>query len=446
MIGGVEPVIRYAESGRVSIAYQVMGDGPGDLVCVFGWVTHMEQIWQGRSSTRFFDRLASFSRLILFDKRGTGLSDPVHDVPTLDERMDDLRAVMDAAGSERAAIFGVSEGGPMSILFAATYPDRVSHLILTGTFPRLTASRDYPAGQDETFVADFQDAVDHWGDGRTIDFLLPDRADDPERRAAMASLERRGASPSVAQRLLSSAWQIDVRDILPAVHVPTLIHHRQDDRLAPVQGARYMAEAISGSELFIQPGSSHFPWVDGGTEVVDKVEEFLTGSVVSSVTDRILATVLFTDIVDSTARASRLGDVEWGHLLDEHDAVTVQLVEAHRGRLVRFTGDGAFAVFDRPTAAVDCASVISDQMERLGLPVRIGVHTGECEVRGDDLGGLAVHIGARVMSRAGSGEVLVSRTVRDLMVGSKLSFSSRGVAQLKGVPGTWELFAIAPSQ
>ena len=437
-----QPTTRYAQSGDVSIAYQVLGEGPIDMVFIFGWVSHLEDVWQVPAQTKFFQRLASFSRLILFDKRGTGMSDQVPDVPLLEDRMDDMRAVMDAVGSERAAMFGMSEGGPMSLLFAATYPDRVTHLVLSGSTPRVAWAPDYPLGHQADWMDRFHEIIDHWGEGRSVEYFLPDMADNPEAIAAFGRFERLGATPSMARRLMLSLTEIDVRDVLPVIRVPTLIHHREGERASPVAMARYMADRIEGAELFIQPGSSHLPWLGGGRGLADRVEEFVTGEQARREPDRILSTVLFTDIVDSTVKAADLGDRKWRALLDQHDDVGSKQVAAFRGRLVKTTGDGLFASFDRPAAAVECALSIRDRMPGVGLDVRAGVHTGEVEVRGDDLGGIGVHIGARVAALAGPGEVLVSRTVRDLVTGSDLWFEDRGAHELKGVPEAWQLYAV----
>jgi class 3 adenylate cyclase/pimeloyl-ACP methyl ester carboxylesterase len=437
-----QPGTRYARSGDVNIAYQVWGDGLLDMVFVFGWVSNLEDVWQVPAQTKFFGRLASFSRLILFDKRGTGMSDQVPGIPMLEERMDDVRAVMDAVGSDRAALWGLSEGGPMSLLFAATYPDRVTHLIMSGSYPRMMWAPDFPIGRTREWMERFETIIDHWGEGRSVEYFLPDRADDPEAVAGFARFERLGATPSMARRLMLAVTEIDARDILPTVRVPTLITHREDERPFPVEGAHYMAERIDGAELFIQPGSAHVPWLGGGRELADRVEEFVTGERANRAPDRILSTVMFTDIVDSTGRAADLGDRDWRALLDQHDDIGSRQVDAHRGRLVKTMGDGLFASFDRPAAAVECAVSIRDQMPGVGLEIRAGVHTGEVELRADDLGGIGVHIGARVAALAGPGEVLVSRTVRDLVIGSGLEFEDRGSHELKGVPEKWQLYAV----
>jgi class 3 adenylate cyclase len=437
-----QPATRYAQSGDVNIAYQVLGDGPIDMVFVFGWVSHLDDVWQVTGQAKFFQQLASFSRLILFDKRGTGMSDPVPDVPLLEDRMDDLRAVMDAVGSERAALFGISEGGPMCLLFTTTYPDRVSHLILSGSSARMTWAPDYPIGKSAEWLADFEEIVAHWGEGRSIEYFLPDLAEDEAARAAFGRFERMGTSPSMARRLVAAVAETDARELLSVIGVPTLIHHKQHERAVPVEMGRYMADRIEGAQFYVQPGTSHLPWVGGGRDLADRVEEFVTGERAVREPDRILSTVVFTDIVDSTRLAADLGDRKWRDLLDEHDDLGSRHIESHRGRLVKSMGDGLFASFDRPAAAVECALLIRESMPAVGLEIRAGVHTGEVEVRGDDLGGIGVHIGARVAALAEAGEVLVSRTVRDLVTGSGLQFEDRGSHELKGVPEPWQLYAV----
>lgn len=437
-----QPQTKYAQSGDLSIAYQVVGDGPIDVVFVSGWVSSLTDTWENPAQAKFMQRIASYSRLILFDKRGTGMSDPVTRPPTLEERIDDMRAVMDAVDSERAAVFGISEGGPMSILYAATYPERVTHLVLSGSGPRAVSGPDYPFGQDEQYVSYMRQVIDRWGEGNTIDFFIPDLADDTAARAAMARFETRGASPSMARHLLEAVLDIDVRDALPVIQSPTLIHHREGDRLFSIEGARYMAERIGGAELMIQPGTSHIPWFGGGRELADRVEAFITGRRPQVEIDRVLATVLFTDIVDSTVKASELADRAWRDLLDQHDSVVDRNITTHRGRLVKMTGDGVFATFDRPAAAVRCAMAIRDEAPSIGIDVRAGLHTGEVELRGEDLGGIGVHIGARIAGLAERRQVLVSRTVRDLVTGSGLQFTDRGMHELKGVPQRWQIYEV----
>jgi pimeloyl-ACP methyl ester carboxylesterase len=430
--------IKYARSGDLSIAYEVVGDGPLDLVFVPGLVSHLDNWWEQPASSRFMERLASYSRLILFDKRGTGVSDPVAGVPTLEQRMDDVRAVMDAAGSERAALIGLSEGGPMSVLFAATYPQRTIALVLTGAS---AGWRDEAARAPVRRVLDSINAG-RWGQGDTIDVFIPEMADNPRARAAIGHFERTGASPAMARALTEANFQIDVHDILPTIQTPTLVIQRTDDRAVPASLAREMAGAIPGARYIEQPGNDHLPWLGDADGFQDEVEEFLTGARAPRALDRVLATVLFTDIVGSTELASKLGDRRWRALLEEHSAVIRSELERFRGREVKTLGDGFLATFDGPARGVRCARSVADAVRDLGIEIRAGLHTGECElIGGDDVGGVAVHIGARVAAAAGASEVLVSSTVKDLVVGSGLEFADRGGHELKGVAGEWRLYA-----
>ena len=436
------PKTRYAKSGDVHIAYQVVGEGPLDLVYVPGFVSHLEFEWEGPLSARFFQRLASFSRLIRFDKRGTGLSDRPPGVPTLEQRMDDVRAVMDAAGSQKAALFGVSEGGPMSLLFSATYPERTSALVLYGSYARRAWASDHPFGITE---ADMERALEdlerNWGGSAGIETRAPSMAHDEHFGRWRANWMRLAASPGAAVAILRMNMEIDVRHILPVIRVPTLIVHRTGDRLTRVEQARYVAERIPGARLVELPGIDHTPYVDGDP-ILDEVEEFLTGVRHVAEPNRVLATVLFTDIVGSTERAAVLGDQRWRELLTSHHALVRKELARFRGREIDTAGDGFLATFDGPARAIRCASAIRDDVKPLGIEIRAGLHTGECEVMGDKLGGIAVHIGARIASLAKSGEVLVSSTVKDLVAGSGLEFEDRGTHSLKGIPGEWRLFAV----
>ena len=440
------PATKYARCGDAHIAYQVVGEGPHDLVLVPGWVSHLEYAWEEPTYSRFLRRLASFTRLILLDRRGAGLSDRAAGLPTLEERMDDVRAVMDAAGSERAALCGLSEGGPMCLLFAATYPARTSALILYGTFARLLRTTDYPIGLPAPMLETFLDRIeDAWGTGSlSADHFAPSLAHDEAFRQSWARFERLAVSPGGMKALLRMMYETDARQALPLIRVPTLIVHRQGDRVTRVEGARYIAERIQGAKYVELPGSDHFPWV-GDDGVLDEVEEFLTGVRHHAEPDRILATVMFTDIVGATEKAAVLGDRRWRDLLDQHHAVVRAQLSRFRGREIDTAGDGFLAAFDGPARGVRCASAIVQEMRRLGLQIRVGLHTGECEVMGDKLGGIAVHTGARVASLAGPGEVLVSGTVKDLVAGSGITFQDRGVETLKGVPGEWRLYAVAPA-
>ncbi len=438
------PETRYARTADgLHIAYQVVGNGPFDLVAILGYVSHVEMAWEDPATAHCLRALSSFSRLILFDRRGLGLSDPIQGAPTLEDRMQDLRAVMDAAGSERAAVFGISEGGPMSMLFAATYPERVSALVLYGTFARMTEAADYPWGYPPKVLDRFVEAkIESWGGDNTVDYFAPSVANDLEFRRRWAAFERRATSPAAYRSLMNMNADTDVRDVLPSIRVPTLILHRTGDIPIRVGHGRYLSEHIHGARYIELPGDDHFFWVGDTSALFDEVEEFLTGRRSTHEPDRVLSTMVFTDIVDSTRRAVDLGDHRWRGLLDDHDAMVHRQVGRYGGRQIKSTGDGIFASFDGPARAIHCAGAIRDGARGLGVEIRAGLHTGECEIRGDDLGGIAVHVGARVAGLAGPGEVLVSRTVVDLVAGSGIEFIDRGEHELKGVPGTWQLFAV----
>lgn len=439
------PQTRYARSGNLNIAYQTIGNGPSDLVYVPGWVSHVEEVWEEPSSVRFLNRLASFSRLILFDKRGTGMSDrvPVDSLPTLEERMDDVRAVIDAANCERAALFGVSEGGNMSILFAAAYPDRTTALITFGVFAKRLWSADYPwAPTWEQRQREIEMVERQWGGEMDLSVLTPSVANDEPFRRRLLTYLRRSASPGAAAALLRMNSFIDVRHVLPAIRVPTLVLHRAEDRDARVEEGRYIASRIPGAKFVELPGQDHIPWVGDADAVVDEIEEFLTGARPVSEPDRVLATVLFTDIVGSTEQAATLGDRRWRDLLERYYALVRRELPRFRGKEVDTSGDGFLATFDGPARAIRCAAAIRQGVSGLGCQIRAGLHTGEVELMGDHVGGIAVHIGARVAAVAGPGEVLVSNTVRDLVAGSGISFRDRGTHTLKGVPGSWQLFAV----
>ena len=441
------PKTRYARSGDVNIAYQVAGEGPIDLVYVPGWISNLETAWEDPHVSRFLERLASFSRLILFDKRGTGLSDrvSVSELPTLEQRMDDVRAVMDAAGSERAALFGASEGGVMGALFAATYPERTAALVLYGTYAKGVATPDYPHGlADQDAFDEFIDSLGEiWDDaGGLLHVWAPSAADDPGNRTAFGRYLRTGASPSAVVALTRMNSAVDIRHVLPVIGVPTLVIHRSGDMIVTVDAGRDVAAEIKDARYVELPGEDHL-WFHGDADaILGEVEEFLTGARATEIADRVLATVMFTDIVDSTRTAAELGDRQWRDLLGRHDVLMRRELERHRGREVKTLGDGFLAAFDGPARAIRCARSARDAMRDLGVEVRAGLHTGECELIGDDLGGIAVNIGARVGSVAGPGEVLVSRTVTDLVAGSGIAFTDRGVHSLKGVPGEWQLYAV----
>ena len=426
----------------MSIAYQVVGDGPRDIVLVHGWVSNLEASWEDPDLARAQERLASFSRLILFDKRGTGLSDrvPASDLPSLETRMDDVRAVMDVVGSERAALFGASEGGSMAILFAATYPERTAALIGFGMFASRHWSPEYPwAPTREAREAWLSSLEEHWDEAADIESIAPSRAHDERYRAWFGSYTRRSASPGAAVALGRMNTDIDVRAVLPTIRVPTLIMHRTGDRDASVDEGRFIASRIPGAKFVELPGDDHVFWTQDVDGVVDEIEEFLTGVRRGPEPDRVLATVLFTDIVGSTARAVKMGDRQWMDALEAHRTMVRWFLERFHGREVDTAGDGFFATFDGPARAVRCALAVRDAARDRDIDIRAGLHTGELEM-GEKPGGVAVHIGARVMSEAGAGEVLVSQTVKDLVAGSGLAFEERGPRTLKGVPGVWDLF------
>jgi pimeloyl-ACP methyl ester carboxylesterase len=434
---------RYATNGTVNIAYQVVGDGPRDLVFVPGFVSNVEVAWEEPHFAKFLERLASFSRLIIFDKRGTGLSDRVADMPSLEVRMDDVRTVMAAVGSERAAVFGISEGAPMCILFAATYPERTEAVIVAGGYARRAWAPDHPWGTTQEEYQRWIDSIPReWGGPIDIERRAKSLHHDPSFRQWWGRYTRMGASPADAARVVSLTADMDVRHVLPTIRVPTLILHAVSDAMVDVRYARYIAERIPGAKYIELPSADHLPWLADADMVVDEVAEFLTGVRPVHEPDRVLATVLFTDIVGATERAAELGDRRWHELLDSHHAVVRRNLVRFRGREIDTAGDGFFSAFDGPARAVQCACAVADALQPLGLHIRAGLHTGECEVIGAKMGGIAVHIGARVAGLADAGEVLVSSTVKDLVAGSGLRFSDRGIKRLKGVPGEWHIFAV----
>jgi class 3 adenylate cyclase len=428
------PRTRYAHSGDASIAYQVLGEGPINLTVVNGPASHLELTWDEPSTARCFERIASFSRLLLFDRRGTGLSDPVSRPPTLEQQMDDLSVVLDAAGIERTAIWGASDLG-LSALFAATYPDRVTALVLSGVAAN---GADTITDEKRTHLLD---AIENrWGDGTLLPLFAPSQVGNRVFEEWWARMQRSAVSPGMARRLIEMAAQTDLRAVLPTIRVPTLVTHYAGDRYVPVDFGREVASLIPGSRFVEYPGADHYGWVD--TPALEDVEEFLTGRRPAGEIDRVLATVMFTDIVGSTEHASRLGDGRWRALLDEHNEAVRAELGRWRGTEVKTIGDGFLATFDGPARAVRCAAEIVDDVEALGLKIRTGLHTGECELVGDDVAGIAVHIGARVLDKAQPGEVLASSTVKDLVVGSGLRFADRGLHALKGVPDQWRLYAL----
>jgi pimeloyl-ACP methyl ester carboxylesterase len=440
---------RYAKSGDVSVAYQVVGDGPFDLVYVPGFVSHVELRWRVPLFARGLEQLAEFSRLLLFDKRGTGMSDRVAGAPTLEARMDDLRAVMDDVGSPRAAVFGVAEGAPMSILFAATYPERTAALVLRGGFPRTMWAPDYPWGRSEDqYRADLEADLRLYGSRQAAAAHVGSLPGWEEEDAlAIVDYLRWSASPGALEALARMNREIDVRDVLPAIRVPTLILHGSEDAVVPADAARWMAEQIPGARFVEVAGAAHLHFGRGTEAINAEVRRFLDDlwerdAWGQAEPDRVLATVLFTDIVNSSERLAELGDRGWAELLGRHHSIVRRELARHRGVEVDTAGDGFFASFDGPARAIRCAREIVDGMSDLGLSVRAGLHTGECEVVDGKVAGIAVHTGARVASEAGAGEVLVSRTVKDLVAGSGIVLEPKGTRELKGVPGEWELFAV----
>ena len=439
------PTTRYARaSDGVSIAYQVVGDGPRDLVWVPGWISHVEAAWDEPTMARFFERLASFSRLILFDKRGTGLSDRVPEsaLPTLEMRMDDVRSVCDAIGSKHAALLGVSEGAPLCLMFAATYPARTTAIVLFGGYARRLWAPDYPFGVPRERQTAFLEEIERdWGGPVGLDARAPSKLGDTRFRDNWARYLRQGASPGAVIALTRMNDEIDVRPILPTIRVPTLVLHRIGDRTIPVDAGRYLAEHVVDASLVELEGQDHLPWIGDTDAVLGEIEEFITGIRSHPAPNRVLATVLFTDIVGSTVRAVELGDTAWTDLLQAHHTRVREQLTRFGGRELRTTGDGFFALFDGPARAVRCALALAAAVGPLGLDIRAGLHTGEIEMAGDHIEGLAIHIGARIAALAGAGQVLVSRTVRDLVAGSGLVFTDAGTHTLKGVPDEWQLFA-----
>ncbi len=439
----MRPKTGYARNGDIRIAYQVVGDGPIDLVMTPGYVSHLDLWWMLPETTRFMQRLASFSRLILYDKRGTGLSDPAPGLPAMEERMEDLHAVLDAVGSQHTALLGFSEGGPMSMLYAATYPERTTSLALFGSYARMPDEDFFPhlLPKRREVLEMFDDIHEHWGEGRMLELLAPDLANDKATRESMALFERLASSPAMAGALILAMLEIDVTRALSSITCPTLVLHRIDD-VVPVEAGQHLVEHIAGARLLELPGNSHLPWLGDADSVLDALEDFFTGAHASGEPSRALVTLLFTDIVESTERAAALGDTRWRSLLERHDALVRREVSRAGGTVVKSLGDGAFARFDGPARAIRAAqSIVQGAPDELGVQIRAGVHTGECELLGDDLGGMAVHLCARIAAQARGSEVLVSAAVRDLVLGSPIGFEDRGVHELKGVPGTWQLLA-----
>ena len=438
------PRTRYARSGDVNIAYQVHGDGPVDLVLLTGILSNVETFWEETGLSRAFDRLAEFSRLILMDRRGVGMSDRYERLSTAEEDVADVEAVLDAVGSDAAALYGAAGGGADAIRYACARPERTRALILYASFARTTRSPDLPwANTPEERDARIAHLVEHWGEGANSELLAPSAADDPRVREWFARLERTSLSPGQMQRLSDALTDLDVTDLLPQLRVPTLVMHRTDDALIDVRHSRYMAERIPGARLVELPGRDHLLWIGDAEAIHGEIEEFLTGGRRRMAPDRRLLTVLFTDIVNGTARAAELGDGRWRDLLSQHDSAIRQELDRFGGREVKTIGDGVLAVFDGPpSAAVRCARAVVEAMGGLGVDVRAGLHTGECELIGDDVGGMAVHIAARVCALAGAREVLASGTTYGTVVGSGLGFEDEGYRDLRGVPGRWPIFRL----
>lgn len=431
----MQPITRYAKSGDIHIAYQVFGDGP-DLVMAPGFVSHIENYWDDPRFARWLKRLGSFCRVVLFDKRGTGLSDRSPNLPAMDERMDDVRAVMDAVKIERATQFGISEGGSLAALFAATHPERTQSLTLYGAFARFL----HWIPDDDGFESLMNYIDEHWGSGTSLPNFAPTKANDPAVQQWWGKFERLGASPSAAIALMRMNREIDISGILHSIRVPTLVIHLTGDTLVSVEGGRELAAGIPDAQLVEIPGIDHLPWLDTGDKILSEVEEFVTGSRSAAVVDRVLATVVFTDIVDSTKRADAGGDSAWGDILEAHNKTVRRELARFRGREIKVLGDGFLATFDGPARAIHCAGAIRDSLRQLDVPVRIGVHTGELELADDDIRGIAVHIASRIAHVGNADDVLVSRTVKDLVAGSGIRFEDFGTHALKGIPEAWQIY------
>lgn len=439
----MRPRTQYAKCGDLNIAYQVIGEGPLDIIYVPGWVSNLDYGWMYPRMAHVFERLSSFGRLILFDKRGTGLSDRNVGFPTLDDRMEDVHAVMDAVGSRRAALIGTSEGGNLCMLFAATYPHRTVALVLHGSFAKGIWSEDYPwAKTREQTEEELAMIARDWGGPFDLSNASPSLNDDAEEREWSAAYMRNAATVQDAISLWRWNTEIDVRNILSAIHVPTLVTHRTGDRWVKVEEGRFVADRIEHAKWVELPGDDHVIWAGDTDRVIDEIEEFLTGVRPPPATERVLLTVLFTDIVGSTSLAAELGDHSWKGLLQRHDDGVRAALRRYGGIEVKATGDGFLAAFQGPTKAIQCANAIRDQMTGIGLKIRAGLHTGECERRGSDLSGIAIHLASRILGHAQAGDVIVSRTVKDLVVGSGMTFEDRGEATLRDVPGSWQLYSV----
>ena len=443
------PETRFTMNGDLAVAYQVHGEGPRDVVMMPNWFSNIEACWDLPEFARWFEYLTSFARVIVFDQPGTGVSDPISldDPPSLEQWADSARVVLDAAGSSEAAVMSVDGAFPAAALFAATYPARTTALIAFDAYARTTADENYPFGFDaETLDGLLTGLVGLWGTGQNQQAVNWDMPWNEEIRKRWARYERQMAAPRTASRIFKLLAELDVRDVLPSIRTPTLILHHAENPVFPLEHGRYLAEHIPGAKLVLVPGRNMYPLFDDWREILDETREFLTGTRGEPVDDdRMLATVLFTDIVESTNRAARMGDSGWHALLDAHDAIVRSQLARFRGHEVKNVGDGFLATFDGPQRAIKCALAVREAVQPLGIEVRAGLHTGECERRGEDIGGIAVHIGARVANEAAPSEVLVSSTVKDLVVGSGITFEERGAHELKGVPGEWRLYAVSDS-
>ena len=430
------PTTRYANSEGVHIAYQVFGSGPVDIILVPGFVSHIDNYWSHPDFTRWLERLGSFGRVVMFDKRGTGMSDRVGELPSMDDRMDDVRAVMSAAGIDTAAVFGVSEGGSLATLFAAHHPDRCDALIVYGGFARFSQWLS-----EEQLEELFEYADTSWGTGESLPMFAPSYSDDVALKEWWGRFERLGADPGSAIKLMQMNREIDISGVLNSVHVPTLIIHRKDETTIDFAGAEMLAEGIPDAKLVVLDGVDHLPFVGhNATQIVDEIQHFLTGTRAEGESNRVLATVLFTDIVDSTSIAEQMGDTKWRSLMHAHESSVREQLERFRGNMVKTTGDGILATFDAPARAIRCALAITADLRRLGLEIRAGLHTGEIHTMNGDVEGISVHIASRVAGAAAANEVLVSRTVRDLVAGSGISLEPRGAFELKGISDDWTLY------
>jgi pimeloyl-ACP methyl ester carboxylesterase len=441
------PLTQYAKAGDLHIAYQVAGEGPIDVMFVPGLVSNVELVWEEPLQASFLRGLASFSRLILFDKRGTGLSDPVpvDRPPTLEDRMADIDAVLDAVASEKVSLFGFSEGGSTCALFGATHPDRTASLVFWGATPRIAWAEDWPWGiTREQGVAQLKSVeAGNFGEFFGVDFFVPSKVGDAEFERWWSRASRLSASPAMWISLMKTNGATDVRDVLPTIGVPTLVIHREDDRVIDVRSGRYMAAQIPGAKLVVLPGRDHWPWVGDADTALAEVQQFLVGTRPKARVDRFLTTVLFTDIVDSTVMAADLGDSAWSKLLNVHDEFSKDELSHFGGEWIKSTGDGMLAIFDGPGRAIGCAKNLMSRARDSGIQLRAGLHTGEAERRGQDVAGMAVHIAARVSALATPDEVVVTSTVRDLVAGSGIQFKERVKTKLKGVPGEWQLLSVA---